>query len=72
MRLSSMLKLYMRAYGIGIRELGRELGMSPATLSRIVNGENCEMRNFAKVFTWMLEPDDHGHEKVIIVRTNGR
>ena len=52
-----MLKLYMRVNDIGTRELARELDMSPATLSRIVNGSNCEMRNFAKVFSWLIEPE---------------
>ena len=56
MRLSEMLKLYMRVNKISARELARELDMSHATLSRIINGGNCEMRNFAKVFSWLIEP----------------
>lgn len=56
-----MMKLYMAVNDIGTRELARELEMSPATLSRIVNGGNCEMRNFAKVFAWLVEPDRQGH-----------
>ena len=62
MRLAAMLKLYMRVNDIGTRELARELEMSPATLSRIINGGNCEMRNFAKLFTWLIAPaeDKHG------------
>ena len=56
MRLAAILKLYMRVNHIGTRELARELEMSPSTLSRIVNGGNCEMRNFAKLFTWLVEP----------------
>ena len=56
MRLAAILKLYMRVNNIGTREMARELEMSPSTLSRIVNGGNCEMRNFAKLFTWLVEP----------------
>ena len=55
MRIAKMMKLYMRVNEIGTRELARELNMSPFTLSRIVNGGNCEMRNFAKLFQWMVE-----------------
>ena len=60
MRLAAILKLYMRVNNIGTRELARELEMSPSTLSRIVNGGNCEMRNFAKLFTWLVEPVEKG------------
>lgn len=63
MRLASMMKLYMAVNDIGTRELARQLDMSPATLSRIVNGGNCEMRNFAKVFAWLVEPDRQGQRK---------
>jgi transcriptional regulator with XRE-family HTH domain len=57
MRLAAMLKLYMRVNEIGTRELARKLDMSPATLSRIVNGKNSEMRNFVKLFVWLLETE---------------
>ena len=63
MRLASILKLYMRVNNIGTRELARELEMSPSTLSRIVNGGNCEMRNFAKLFAWLVEPVEKGQDQ---------
>lgn len=41
--------------GKGIREAAREVGVSPATLSRVENGKVPDLATFSKVCKWLNE-----------------
>lgn len=44
-----------RRAGKGIREAAREIGVSPATLSRIENGKIPDLETFGKICEWLHE-----------------
>ena len=44
---------------VGIRTTAREIGLSPATLSRVENGQLPDLANFTKLCQW-LEVDPAG------------
>lgn len=44
--------------GRGIREVAQEIGISSATLSRIVNGKLPDINTFAKLCQWLDVPAD--------------
>ena len=48
-------KLRQRRAGSGIREAAREIGVSPATLSRVENGKIPDLDTFGKVCQWLGE-----------------
>lgn len=39
--------------GRGIREAAKEVGVSPATLSRVENGKVPDLETFSKICTWL-------------------
>lgn len=39
--------------GRGIREIAKEIGISPATLSRIENGKIPDLETFGKICSWL-------------------
>ena len=58
--LASLGKLVARKRGkVGIRTTAREIGLSPATLSRVENGQLPDLENFTKLCRW-LEVDPAG------------
>ena len=43
----------------GIREVAREIGISPATLSRVENGKLPDLETFSKVCRWLkIDPGE--------------
>ena len=38
---------------VGIRATAREIGLSPATLSRVENGQMPDLANFTKICQWL-------------------
>lgn len=63
MRLGKALKLYRVTEGKDMRELADEIGVSASTLCRVENGKACDMRSFAKVIAWLVEPSRVRMEK---------
>ena len=55
MNLCTVLKKYRWAMEITIREMAKEIGCSPATLSRIENGETPSGAVLAKILVWLLQ-----------------
>ncbi len=53
MKVGELLRLYRAFEGFGIRAFAAELGISPATLSRIENGENMDGKTLAKIINWL-------------------
>ncbi len=56
--LRSLGRLVTRKRGkVGIRATAREIGVSPATLSRVENGQLPDLQNFTKLCQWLeLDP----------------
>ena len=55
MILIKMFRLYMASEGVSCRELGKEIGVSPATISRICNGKMCDAYTMIKLFVWLFD-----------------
>ena len=68
--LRSLGRLVARKRGkVGIRATARAIGVSPATLSRVENGQLPDLENFTKLCRWLeldpstilgLSPEGHG------------
>ena len=68
--LKSLGRMVARKRGkVGIRATAREIGLSPATLSRVENGQMPDLANFTKICKWLevdparvlgFEPDKLG------------
>jgi len=56
MRLSKALKLIRANEDLTLRDLAKEIDISPATLSRIERGFPCEMETFWRLITWLKSP----------------
>lgn len=41
---------------IGLRELGKQMKVSPSTLSRILNGKKSDIDSILKICTWLKKP----------------
>ena len=56
--LASLGEMVARKRGkVGIRTTAREIGLSPATLSRVENGQLPDLANFTKICRWLeLDP----------------
>lgn len=52
--ISECLKLYRGSRNITIRECAKEIGISSATLSRVENGKDCDMKSFSKLLNWLM------------------
>lgn len=46
-------KLIEKRFDRGIREVAEEIGVSPATLSRVENGHLPDLYNFRKICDWL-------------------
>lgn len=55
-RLSLLLKSTREYTGLGLRELSKELGISPATLSRIENGKEPDINSLFVVCHYLKQP----------------
>ena len=52
--LKSLGRLVARKRGkVGVRATAREIGLSPATLSRVENGQMPDLANFTKICRWL-------------------
>lgn len=58
MRLGSILRDWRWANHMGIREAAALIGTSPATLSRIENGESVDGKMLIKLFDWLFHDGD--------------
>lgn len=51
------LKIKQKRGGRGIREVAREIGISPATLSRVETGKQPDLKTFGLICKWLkLDP----------------
>ncbi len=54
MRLGAILRKWRYANERSLRDLGREIGISAATLLRIESGRECDSTTLMKIFNWMV------------------
>lgn len=52
-RIGQLLVLYRATKNYGVRELGREVGISAATLSRIERGHAMDADTLLKLWAWL-------------------
>lgn len=52
-RLGEAIKYLRFQDKVGIREQAKNIGLSPATLSRIERGEGCDIPSLLKVLGWL-------------------
>lgn len=57
MRIATALKLMRATDNVGLREQAKEIGISPATLSRIERGEQADTRSVVKLILWLITPN---------------
>jgi len=63
-------KLMEKREGRGIREVAHEIGVSPATLSRVERGHLPDLETFGKVCKWLkLDPSEVLGVKSVAVAT---
>lgn len=55
MRLGKIFKDYRYANKLGVREFGKELGVSTATVSRIENGKPPDFGTLKKIIAWLFD-----------------
>lgn len=53
-RLAEMLRLYMSVNKLEVRPMARQIGVSPATVSRMAQGKELTGTNLIKLINWML------------------
>lgn len=56
-RLGRLLVLYRATTNVGVRELGREVGISAATLSRVERGHAMDAATLLKLWAWLASED---------------
>ena len=56
MRLGEVLKRYRQFRDLGVREMGKEIGLSAATMCRVERGHECDARTLLRIMNWMLSP----------------
>lgn len=54
MRIGEVLERYRHDKRITTRDLGKEIGLSAATISRIENGQEVEAQTLIKLFHWLF------------------
>ena len=54
MKLGALIADYRYANNLGVREVAKEIGTSPATLSRIENGKPFDSDTMAKIMLWLF------------------
>ncbi len=54
MRIGEVLERYRHDKRITTRDLGKEIGLSAATISRIENGQEVEAPTLIKLFHWLF------------------
>jgi DNA-binding Xre family transcriptional regulator len=53
--IGELISLYLRVNDIGVRDLAKELGISPATVSRITKGEQVDQKTLLKLIHWLFK-----------------
>lgn len=52
--ISKLLGAYCRIHGISYRQLSKEIGFSPATFTRVVQGKELSQDNMVKLLNWLF------------------
>lgn len=57
-----MLLMYRTASGLNVRDHAAEIGISPATLSRVERGHSPDLATWRRLETWMLAASTQAKE----------
>jgi len=55
MKLGKLIFAYRDCYRISLRELAKEIGVTPSMLSRLENGKAISNKSFFKILIWLEE-----------------
>ena len=53
-KLAQMIQIYRAVQGITVRDLAREIKLTPSTLNRFENGKECGGETLSKILKWLL------------------
>lgn len=56
--IGELLSLYLRVQDISVREIAQDLGISPATVSRITRGDKVDQDTMLKLIQWLFRSKD--------------
>lgn len=56
MKLGEIISRWRKMCDVTIREAAKDIGISPATLSRIENGKPSDGKSLALILTWLMQP----------------
>jgi transcriptional regulator with XRE-family HTH domain len=56
-RLGRAIQLLRAADGKGVRETAKEIGISPATVSRFEHGKPVDIRGLVKILEWLVRSE---------------
>lgn len=57
MKLGEIIRIYARFHKISDRQLAKEIGVSKATMSRLLNGSTTDIKTAVKLFNWLILTD---------------
>lgn len=52
--IGELISLYRRVNNMTTRELAEQMGTSPATISRLESGKDCDLGTMLKVINWLF------------------
>lgn len=53
--IGELIRLWRNVENIGVRDLGKEIGVSAATISRIESSKSVDCRTMLKLIFWLFE-----------------
>lgn len=53
--IGEILSLYLRVNNISVRKLGKDIGISSSTVSRICSGHDVDSKTLVKLITWLFQ-----------------
>lgn len=56
-RWGRLMVLYRATHNLGVRELAKESGISPATISRVERGHAMDAETLLKFWTWLQQEE---------------
>lgn len=63
MKLGTVIRKYRVTNELTLREVGKEIGIGPATLMRLEQGRDPDGPTLAKVLTWLFSENGNKKEK---------
>lgn len=55
MNIAELLRIYMAVVDVRVRDLAKQIGVSPATISRVSRGEKIDSKTMLLVINWLFQ-----------------